>query len=183
MAFLSETRFTPKFYGLLPDPTDPRNLLIAMEMIGSGMTLRKKIEENTPTERQKLSISLRLSIGLHTIHDKNVLLNDQKDDNVIVYSLNGTVFQAKFIDFGHASCGFEKRYGGNATTNARCTHLAPEVRAGEPTKASSDVYSLGFVMALFRIDKLANIVSQCMGHEPGQRPCLPIVVRNLMDLM
>ncbi|XP_033756330.1 MAP kinase kinase skh1/pek1-like [Pecten maximus] len=177
MELLKSTRFVPKLYGVLPNPLDPRKLLIVMEMVGSGVTLRNKLVGNSLNERQKLSIALRLAIGLYSVHLKHVLLNDLKDDNIIVF---GSELQAKFIDFGHASCGFEKRYTGDTS---RSIHLAPEVREGEPTTPSSDIYSLGYVMALFHLDLLADLVNQCKSPDPGQRPSLPVIVRMLSDLL
>ncbi|XP_021380153.1 serine/threonine-protein kinase 3-like [Mizuhopecten yessoensis] len=183
MQLLSDTGYVPKLYGLLPDPTDQRKLLIVMEMVGSGVTLRQKLQENTLDERQKIFLAIRLTIGLHAIHEKNVLLNDIKDDNIIVFSSDGYDIHAKYIDFGHASCGFVKKYGGNGFTNARCTQLAPEVREGNPTTRASDIFGLGYTIALFRVTKLIEVVDQCMCHDPGQRPCTAIVSQMIMNLL
>lgn len=70
MQILSDTEYVPKLYGLLPDPTNQRKQMIVMELIGSGMTLRQKLQQNSLDEWQKMFLALRLTISLHTIHEK-----------------------------------------------------------------------------------------------------------------
>ncbi|XP_069107043.1 uncharacterized protein [Argopecten irradians] len=174
---LNTTGFTPQLLGLLPNPVDPREIYLVMEMVGEGVTLRKRLEKNDLSEKDKLSIALRLVIGLHSIHEKKVLINDIKDDNIIIY---GTDLRAKFIDFGHASCGFEKTYKGDTS---RSFHLAPEVRNHNPTTPASDVYSLGDTLGYFSVNKLNSLVYRCKRPDPVERPLLPHMAGELMVLL
>ncbi|XP_069125738.1 serine/threonine-protein kinase D1-like [Argopecten irradians] len=174
---LNTTGFTPQLLGLLPNPVDPREIYLVMEMVGEGVTLRKRLEKNDLSEKDKLSIALRLVIGLHSIHEKKVLINDIKDDNIIIY---GTDLRAKFIDFGHASCGFEKSYKGDTS---RSYHLAPEVRNHNPTTPASDVYSLGDTLGYFSVNKLNSLVYRCKRPDPVERPLLPHMAGELMVLL
>ncbi|XP_069125604.1 calcium/calmodulin-dependent protein kinase type 1-like [Argopecten irradians] len=174
---LNTTGFTPQLLGLLPNPVDPREIYLVMEMVGEGVSLRKRLEKNDLSEKDKLSIALRLVIGLHSIHEKKVLINDIKDDNIIIY---GTDLRAKFIDFGHASCGFEKSYKGDTS---RSFHLAPEVRNHNPTTPASDVYSLGDTLGYFSVNKLNSLVYRCKRPDPVERPLLPYMAGELMVLL
>ncbi|XP_069124997.1 serine/threonine-protein kinase D1-like [Argopecten irradians] len=177
LQLLNTTGFTPQLLGLLPNPVDPREIYLVMEMVGEGVTLRKRLEKNDLSEKDKLSIALRLVIGLHSIHEKKVLINDIKDDNIIIY---GTDLRAKFIDFGHASCGFEKTYKGDTS---RSFHLAPEVRNHNSTTPASDVYSLGDTLGYFSVNKLNSLVYRCKRPDPVERPLLPHMAGELMELL
>ncbi|XP_069124892.1 proto-oncogene serine/threonine-protein kinase mos-like isoform X2 [Argopecten irradians] len=181
LKMLNTTGATPKLYGILPNPNplDERQICLVMEMVGEGITLRRSLEDNALNIKQKLSIALCLVNGLLRIHQRGVLINDIKDDNIIVYD-SAIGYQAKFIDFGHASYGFVKTYKGDTSM---AYHLAPEVRNHQPTTPASDIYSLGYTLSFFAVNTLVDLANRCTLHHPIQRPSLYQMASEIMVLL
>ena len=79
--------------------------------------------------------------GLHALHSRGMLHRDIKPGNLLVKRNN-----VKIGDFGLVTDDLIVGYGGNA---GYLDHLAPEVLAGGPTSAKTDIWALG--MTIYRL--------------------------------
>jgi eukaryotic-like serine/threonine-protein kinase len=118
---------------------------LVMEYI-EGATLRKRIAFPLPLE-ELLDIAIQCSEGLLAAHQKGVVHCDIKPENIIITPA-GLV---KILDFGIAK-RLPVQEAGNTTSLEPAgligtpNYMAPEVLAGEPADARSDIYSLGVTL-------------------------------------
>ena len=100
------------------------------------------------------------------LHKKGLLHNDLKTDNIIVSTIGNHI---RIIDFGYSETDAQymtKRLGGTPEASA------PEVLAGNtdiPSTSSSDIYSLGGIIAAVFPNRYAWIVKKCHKTEPLDR--------------
>ena len=100
------------------------------------------------------------------LHKKGLLHNDLKTDNIIVSTIGNHI---RIIDFGYSETDAQymtKRLGGTPEASA------PEVLAGNtdiPSTSSSDIYSLGGIIAAVFPNRYAWIVKKCRRIEPLDR--------------
>ena len=119
--------------------------------------------------------------GLHYIHEKSIIHNDIKEDNVVIDMADGE-FNAIIIDFGKASLdGQGKKYtltdSDRKLYKTRHPHIAPDLRDGLTNQDKySDVYSAGRLLLILiekkvlvnpAIYKLANL---CTTYSTIERP-------------
>lgn len=123
-----------------------------MAMIVYKFTSLQKVSPNLGCEHW-LHIVSQLSDALLYLHNKNILHNDLKSDNIVIVCVSNGSFCPVIIDFGKACLvkGGKKKV---LSTNEKALyykehyHIAPEVIEGiSPQSIKSDVYSLGVVKA------------------------------------
>ncbi|XP_033747216.1 serine/threonine-protein kinase MST20-like [Pecten maximus] len=181
LSILQDTGFVPKLHGLLiPHPLIPGKLMLAQEFIGNGTTLWSILYGRDPNivlnSAIKIYIAYKLVCGLKAIHDKGVLVNDIKSDNVLV-DTSTPIFQIRFIDFDKAT------FQGSLTYPiSTAIWLAPEVRSGLPTTRQSDIYSLGYLISQLECPELRGIVFDCMRWIPNYRPSLNEILEFISPL-
>jgi eukaryotic-like serine/threonine-protein kinase len=121
-----------------------------MELL-EGETLRARISDSPVPWRRAVAIGVEIAEGLAAAHAKGVIHRDLKPENVFL-TTDGRV---KILDFGLA----QYRPSGPQQEDTRATivtepgtimgtaaYMSPEQVRGEPTSATSDVFSLGCVL-------------------------------------
>ena len=109
--------------------------------------------------KQWLQICYQMAIHLDKMHDKGVLHNDIKTENILV-DFKPTDFKVYIIDFGQATF----RKGGIWVppedfdeADGPDDNLAPEVCLGARSSPKSDIFSLGVMFA-----ELADEFCRCL---------------------
>ena len=179
----------PWLYGVV---TDNSLKLIVMSFHGNdgrSMSLHHLLHlqsqsQSSPTlsSEQAKTVVLGLISGLKYLHNKSILHNDVKSDNIVVqYILPGASVKAILIDLGkgcylsaakkyHLSQKEQEEYSKNHP------QIAPDLRSGHCSQSfASDVYSLGRVLKLLNdtslhIPVISSLSSMCMEYLCSKRP-------------
>ena len=182
--YLQDTGYVPVCYGLLCyGPVNHQKFGIVQELVGTGLTLEQML-----WDRYELPITFWFEIalqscdGLAAFHDKGILLNDIKTNNIIL-ELGRKSLRIRYIDFGLATDMRGKRYK-NTKSLEDFLYLAPEVRVhGGITTIASDVFSLGFMIQQIKkysgLYELSTVAGLCMDVDPTMR----IPVRGASSLI
>ncbi|XP_013419985.1 serine/threonine-protein kinase B-raf-like [Lingula anatina] len=191
---LNDLSCVPKVYGQVVGGSRPGLVMSAVP----GTTLEKFLEKWTTdscfhrcvTRVDFLHICLQVVRAIKSLHCSNILHNDLKTDNLMVQILsqNHHMFRVFVIDFGNATqVGQYNAYhiDPDDVREGRVTWLAPEVRRGEPTSISSDIYSVGVVLRDVQhstglYDDLDNLVEGCTREEPVCRTPLGEAEKRLL---
>ncbi|XP_033731506.1 L-type lectin-domain containing receptor kinase IX.2-like [Pecten maximus] len=192
LSILQDTGFVPRVYGLLPDQSDSRKHMLVQEFYGNGRTLWSILNGRDPNvvinTEIKINIAYQLVFALKAIHDKDVLLNDIKSNNVLV-DTSTPDFRIRYIDFDLASFRGSYQYSiqaGNAFAaifgGQTFSWLAPEVRMGGQTTPQSDIYSAGYLISELQCPELQEIVFLCTQEKPYHRPDLGVIL-NMAELI
>ncbi|XP_033747881.1 L-type lectin-domain containing receptor kinase IX.2-like [Pecten maximus] len=176
LSILQDTGFVPRVYGLLPDQSDVRKHMLVQEFYGNGRTLWSILNGRDPNvvinTEIKINIAYQLVFALKAIHDKDVLLNDIKSNNVLV-DTSTPDFRIRYIDFDLATFRGSYQYSiqaGNAFAaifgGQTFSWLAPEVRMGGQTTPQSDIYSVGYLISELQCPELQEMVFLCTQEKP-----------------
>ncbi|XP_060601835.1 uncharacterized protein LOC132755064 [Ruditapes philippinarum] len=172
--YLQDTRYVPICYGLLcfGSPVQPKYGIV-QEYVGTGLTLEQMLwdQYELPLEYW-FRIAIQCCEGLARFHDKGILLNDIKTNNILLEFEDHSV-RIRYIDFGLATDMRGKRYK-NSRSLEDFVYLAPEVRKyGKITTVASDIYSLGFILEQIKkytgVNELVVIARLCMERDPEKR--------------
>ena len=147
------------------------------------------------TVRVFLDSVICIARQLREIHEKSIIHNDIKSNNVTV-SGPTTSPTFRLID-----CGLATRAGQPFDAEAydidfedmdygTCTWISPEVRDGRPLLPTSDVYGLGVLLRIISIQTshsslkagLKTLVASCTQWDPQARPSLLEVVSAVDQL-
>ncbi|KAL3860485.1 hypothetical protein ACJMK2_010607 [Sinanodonta woodiana] len=173
LLYLKDTGYVPVCYGLvrLLRYASPVHGIV-QDFVGTGLTLETLLwEKQKITKNMWMTIGFQLCDGVASFHAKGILLNDLKSNNILLEQLSSVV-SLKFIDFGLSTDLNGKRY---KVTNSLedYVYLAPEVRNGNVTTKSSDVYSLGYLLdqihTFGEADELEFVADLCMQERPNDR--------------
>jgi serine/threonine-protein kinase len=163
---------------------------IVMEYLEGG-TLEDWLNPDRLAELETvklLELAIQLARGLGYAHANGIVHRDIKPANI---HYDPEVNLAKMMDFGIAATERPdedgQREGGIAGT---LTHMAPELLAGHPPDARSDLYSLGIVLYQllsgslpFDTDDTETLVRQIARHEVKPlRPLRSDTPKELIDL-
>ncbi|KAL4234237.1 hypothetical protein ACF0H5_005888 [Mactra antiquata] len=182
--YLQDTGYVPVCYGLLcfNDSNRPKYGIV-QEYVGTGLTLEQMLwdQYQFPVEVW-LSISYQCCDGLSRFHEKGILLNDIKTNNIIMEFRHNAV-KIKFIDFGLATDMRGKRYK-NTKSLDNYVYLAPEVRKhGQWTNIASDIYSLGYMLGqLYNFTGL-NVLDVISNLSMDQDPEMRLPVQGAASLI
>ena len=133
----------------------------------------------------------QLSDCLLYIHNKSILHNDIKSDNIVVVQTtsNGIFYSPILVDFGKAhfiSEGHRRNF--SESTKAQYykehRHIAPEIVEGtQPPTVRSDVYSVGVVVTriynYYKCKPLKEIAKKCLRAFPDR--CTSAQLLKLTD--
>lgn len=112
---------------------------IVMEWI-EGKTLECRIKEGSIDKELSKKIICELCDALEHIHKKQVIHRDLKPENIMITDNGNNV---KIIDFGLADADSYNVLKAPAGTRY---YASPELLAGEPIDARSDLWSLGLII-------------------------------------
>ena len=123
-----------------------------MEWI-DGKTLESRIKEGSIDKAIVKKIIFELCDALEHIHKKQVIHRDLKPENIMITDNGNNV---KIIDFGLADADSYNSLKAPAGTRY---YASPELLAGEPVDARTDIWSLG--MIINELTKRYRYVSAC----------------------
>ena len=130
----------------------------------------------------------KLAVNLERMHNKGILHNDIKADNILV-DIRPYDVRVYYIDFGQASF----RSGSTLLPQDECNgsedlnaYIAPEVRMGVRASPKSDIYSLGVIFG-----DIADEFCECLGpltdemcyERPRKRLTLEEVSEQIEELI
>lgn len=126
-----------------------------------GETLTLRLAGN-PSSRERQRVCSELFAVMAYLHQKGVVHNDLKPDNILISKASGAV---KLIDLGFAD---DDTHLGKALGGTR-RYASPELLAGAQVSARSDVYSLGVILQELFPGRYRCIVRRCLRPEPSRR--------------
>ena len=137
---------------------------IVMEYV-EGCTLTEFVSKGQPHEVLRRLLAEILD-AVDYLHKKGLIHNDLKPDNILVSNIGNHI---RIIDFGLSDKDAEyliKRLGGTDGSSA------PEVIEDNPDipfTASSDVWSLGYIIRIMFPNRYRGIVRKCRRQNPKDR--------------
>lgn len=135
---------------------------IEMEWV-DGSTLAELAAKGLLPVKQVRRLFGEICDALDYIHRRGLVHRDLKPENVMVTHDGGHV---KLIDFGLADAAEWFLHKQPAGTPG---YAAPEVFAGRPAEARSDIYSLGVMLLELGGRKFSRVAGKCMKQLPEQR--------------
>ena len=188
MGLLSGHPSFPFFFGLV-DNGHHRGLV--MEFIGNSLTGRSLTLTDALEGARRLHLApsswCRIAVdvleGLRFMHDRGLLHNDLKPDNILVRNVGGS-WRACIIDVG--LCTLESHPRVHQLTPVQKArwrryhmHIAPELVEGAPQTRLSDVFQLGLVLHFIGwwggVPGLVGLGHWCMNRDPSKRPSTAVV--------
>lgn len=131
----------PNIVRLLERGEHDGRLYLAMEFL-RGETLHACLNEPATLDtRRAIRILLDLASALSVLHELGVIHRDLHPGNVLVLA-DGT---AKLLDFGLARAAATSTITRADTVIGNLPYLAPEIVAGKPASAASDLFALGVI--------------------------------------
>ena len=127
---------------------DARPYLVTEALRGRPLSIRLE-QEKTLGWKATLSIVSQLLYGLHAVHQLRIVHRDVKPGNVFLASAGGGgPPRVKLLDFGFAKAPPEMALVVTRTgyTFGTPGYIAPELLAGKPADARSDLFSVGVVL-------------------------------------
>ena len=137
---------------------------IVMEYI-EGCTLTEFVAKGQSHEVLR-RLLVEILDAVDYLHKKGLIHNDLKPENILVSNIGNHI---RIIDFGLSDKDAEyliKRLGGTEGSSA------PEVIDDDtnvPFTASSDVWSLGYIISIMFPNRYRNIVKKCRKQNPKDR--------------
>ncbi|XP_041474816.1 uncharacterized protein LOC121423529 [Lytechinus variegatus] len=127
--------------------------------------------------------------GIMDLHDRSLLHNDLKDDNVLL-EFRQNRWVGVIIDLGMMSTmSYPHFSGSNMSTNERAyfVHTAPEVLNGGQASVASDIFSVGYILdcigRFIKDDDLRKLGGMCCEEDPKDRPAnLGEVLPGVVDI-
>ncbi len=126
-----------------------------------GETLAQWLSGN-PSANERRHIFAELLSVVAYLHQKDIVHNDLKPDNILVSKASGAI---KLVDLGFAD---DNTHLGKALGGTR-SYASPELLSGCVVTAASDVYSLGYILRLLFPGRYRRIVRRCLRPEPSRR--------------
>lgn len=134
---------------------------IEMEWI-DGKTLEQLMTEGALTPDMTRKILDELCDALAYLHRKQIFHRDLKPGNIMVTNHGGNV---KLIDF---SCADSDLHYANKGASGTRRYASPELVAGKPVDARTDIYSLGILIGEMA-PRLKRIAQRCTETDPERR--------------
>ncbi|XP_033755140.1 uncharacterized protein LOC117338063 [Pecten maximus] len=190
LIYLQTTKFVPLCLGLMESPFISSDLSLVQECFAHGCTLRMLLK-NKPlvsSKRKWIAVCYQLFWGLNMIHEKQVLLNDIKSDNILVdYNSSDIMSNIRFIDLGLASYRRGYRFCNGPAYLEQFENYAPEIRHGYHSTPASDLYAVGYLVdkisETFLIPEVDPIARECTVEDPKKRPSCYSVLDKLEDII
>ena len=127
-----------------------------------GRSLKDYLEEK-PSKESRRRVFRQILSAVGYLHGKGVIHNDLSPSNILISRADDAV---KIIDLGFADDSthfLAKSLGGTRD------YASPELQAGLPVDARSDIYSLGVLLRLVFPGRYGRIVRRCLNGDPAKR--------------
>ncbi len=126
-----------------------------------GETLTLWLSGN-PSSRERRCIYSELLAVVGYLHQKGVVHNDLKPDNILISKASGAL---KLIDLGFADddTHLEKAIGGTRS------YASPELLSGGSVDSRSDIYSIGLILLDLFPRGYAHIARRCLRRNADRR--------------
>ncbi|OWF48341.1 Spindle assembly checkpoint kinase [Mizuhopecten yessoensis] len=190
LLYLQSTKFVPQCLGLMVSPFIPEDVSLVQECFAKGYTLKNLLNDRPRsfTDRKWVATVYQLFWGMKMIHEKQVLLNDIKTDNVLIdYQSADMANNIRFIDMGLASFRRGHRFSDDPTYMDHCNNYAAEVRLGHFSTPASDLYAVGYMVneisETIGIIELDLIAQMCTEEDPDDRSSCQAVLKKLEDIL
>ena len=126
-------------FGRYPDPSGHPHLLLVLELVEGGLSLRRVLEAGPIPWAEATSVVRQAAEGLALAQEVGVVHRDVKPDNLLL-TRRGVV---KLTDFGLAKSLDSTGLSLAGTLLGTPAYLAPEVCAGAVADTRADLYGLG----------------------------------------
>ncbi|WP_108946116.1 serine/threonine protein kinase [Shewanella halifaxensis] len=153
---------------LLDAGQDERGFAYLVMQYVDGLTLGEYCLRHTLSEYQSLQLFLQIVDGISHAHNHQVLHRDIKPDNILVDE-QGLVH---IIDFGISKILAPKQVKIDSQYDALSfAYASPEQKSGLQVSSTSDIYSLGKVLADLASDgeTIQAIIAKATATDPSQR--------------
>lgn len=131
----------PNIIRLLERGEHDGRLYLAMEFL-AGKTLQQRLAEPLPLPQDEaISILRDIAAALAALHERGVIHRDLHPGNVMLVPGEPT----RLLDFGLARATTSHTVTRANTLMGSLPYLAPEVVAGQPASAASDLFALGVI--------------------------------------
>ncbi|MBR4775496.1 MAG: serine/threonine protein kinase [Bacteroidales bacterium] len=127
-----------------------------------GRSLQAYLKEKTTLSARRRIFKELLQVCSY-LHRKGVLHNDLSPANILITRADDAV---KIIDLGYADD--DMHAVGKALGGTR-GYASPELLAGDPVDARSDIYSLGALLLDIFPGRYARIACRCLRENPSRR--------------
>ncbi len=126
-----------------------------------GRSLSRWLAEK-PTQKERRRVFAELLSVVEYLHRKGIIHNDLTPENILISRADNAL---KLIDLGFADSDacIQKALGGTLG------YASPELVAGAPVDARSDIYSLGRLMREVFPRRYRRIASRCLHADPARR--------------
>lgn len=187
LARVAGVQGVPRLHGVV---LDPPALVTSFE--GPSTLNQALTQQRDPSEEAVLSVVVQVCLAAAGLHQRGVAHNDIKTNNVVVREAHGGRLAACLIDLGNSAPLGQAIFPQGSLCWEHHRFLAPELVAGEPGTAASDVFSLGHMMAgLARRLRPHSQVRQLLerlgamatARCPSQRPSLQDLIASLEGVL
>lgn len=202
MTHLNDTGSTPYCYGLLPltassSMSGVSTAALVMDVAGGDPKWPcLNLENFIRRMKGKLSVKvwkelfIHMCEQIHKIHKSGIIINDIKEENMLVIRTGVDQYAIKMIDFGSS------KYGNyNFPIDPKLTreefreeysHVAPEIYMEARVNEITDVFSLSSILCdagrFLNLDYLVFVGMKCGRTDPSMRPDIMTVINMLSDM-
>ncbi len=123
--------------------TEDGTAYIVMPLI-EGTTLKEKLRQKTPGERESAELIKQIALGLQAVHDAGLIHRDIKPENVLIERNDG---RARLTDFGLARIAEDATLTQANVVAGTPGYMSPEQIVNPSSMdVQGDIYSLGITL-------------------------------------
>jgi len=150
---------------------------------GKSTTLHEALRTRQLKKKSTACVFYEIAETLKYMHNKSVLHNDLKTNNVLMHQGNSGELHPILIDFGK-SRAVSKAKG---YRRGDVDYLAPEVKAGKKESTQSDIFSFGKMLeAAVRgrslLPRFSELITSTTAVDVSKRPSVSEVSHDLTKI-
>ena len=179
-ARLASSLSHPNIVSIVDFGEDAENRAYMVMELVEGEPLLRRMRQGHMSLRQVCDIIVQVAEALHYVHQRDIVHNDIKPENILICEEKGDgrrKLTIKLLDFGLARLGTGKS---SQRLDGTPEYMAPEKIQGLPPHPSMDVYGLGiltYALLTGRLPFMGTIDEVLDGHL-HKTPLAPSVVRG-----